>query len=436
MAIPFSVSDLGKHLVERSAEGLSRVRAGFFQSLQIVMSGIGAYAFAQYILGHREPIFAATAAIVSLGYVRGSTHARRMLEVTLGVTIGILIGDSLMLLLGRGLWQAGLVMFISISVARFLDNGIIFTIQMGLQSCLVVLMAPTLDGPFARSLDAIVGGIFAFLLMFLFPKDPRTSPRRNAEKLIDSFSEVLRNAARSMREYNSDGARQALEQARDLQPLYSAAEGDVVTAKGMVKLSMVGRRHGVEIDELAQILSGVDLAIRNTRVLNRRMASTISHVQITDDAIESIADTIEQIAEAVTTLGESVAQTNTEDRAALKLKARKELALVAGILDPSVMGVRTLEAESLILMIRPLVIDLLEATGLTHDEAVPLLIELGESMTEHAPRTTEMPIIRPQKRVVNSFAQEDKNEHEGLKPQDTRALNVVLRHQQKRPNKS
>ncbi|MDO4916527.1 MAG: FUSC family protein, partial [Rothia sp. (in: high G+C Gram-positive bacteria)] len=84
------------------------------------MSGIGAYAFAQYILGHREPIFAATAAIVSLGYVRGSTHARRMLEVTLGVTIGILIGDSLMLLLGRGLWQAGLVMFISISVARLL----------------------------------------------------------------------------------------------------------------------------------------------------------------------------------------------------------------------------------------------------------------------------------------------------------------------------
>ena len=60
----------------RVHEGVRRMQDGFFQSLQIVVSGIGAYLFAEKVLGHTEPIFAATAAIVSLGYITGATHAR------------------------------------------------------------------------------------------------------------------------------------------------------------------------------------------------------------------------------------------------------------------------------------------------------------------------------------------------------------------------
>ena len=178
------VKSLKKRARDHSRLGWQRMKDGFFQSLQIVVSGIGAYLFAEKVLGHTEPIFAATAAIVSLGYITGATHARRILEVSFGVTLGILMGDMMMLALGRGIWQAGLVMFLSIMLARFLDNGIIFTIQMGLQSCLVVLLPPNVDGPFARSLDGIVGGLCAFLLMFLFPKDPRRTPRENAKTMM------------------------------------------------------------------------------------------------------------------------------------------------------------------------------------------------------------------------------------------------------------
>lgn len=160
-----------KHTRSYLSEGARRVRTGFFQSLQITISGIGAYFFSFYVLGHQEPIFAATAAIVSLGYVSGSTHSRRILEVSLGVTCGILVGELLLMALGRGPWQAAVALFLSVLLARFIDNGIIFTIQMSAQSCLVILLPPTSDLPFTRSLDGVVGGVAAFLMMFLMPKD-------------------------------------------------------------------------------------------------------------------------------------------------------------------------------------------------------------------------------------------------------------------------
>ena len=51
-------------------EGIHRVRADFFQSVQIVAASMGAWLFSEHVLGHQEPIFAAVAALVSLGYVK------------------------------------------------------------------------------------------------------------------------------------------------------------------------------------------------------------------------------------------------------------------------------------------------------------------------------------------------------------------------------
>ncbi|MFW0109278.1 FUSC family protein [Rothia sp. P13129] len=416
--------------------GMRRVREGFFQSLQIVASGIGAYIFAQHVLGHSEPIFAATAAIVSLGYVRGATHARRMLEVTIGVTLGVIIGDALMLLLGRGIWQAAVILLISILVARFLDDGIIFTIQMGLQSCLVVLMTPTVEGPFLRSLDAIVGGAFAFLMMFLFPKDPRVSPRWNSQKLLAAYSDVLKESAAAMEAYDSKAAWMALASARNLQPLYATADGEVVTAKGMAQLSWLGRSHRSELLELASTLNAVDLAIRNTRVLNRRMASTLAHVQLSESAIISLTTVLSKLSVAVTLLGEAVSHREDHIRSDLKAQTERHLVRIAQQLDPVLMGVRTLEAESLVLMVRPLVVDLLEATGKSHDEAVQCLVPLTVSMTEHAPRTQQIPAIpqdpQKQRELLDQALEQSEDSStggRGLCPDDTRTLNIVLRSQ-------
>lgn len=414
------VSVVRRKVAHRGRLGVMRMRDGFFQSLQIVVSGIGAFLFAEHVLGHTQPIFAATAAIVSLGYITGATHARRILEVSFGVTLGILMGDLMMMVLGQGTWQAALVMFLSIMLARFLDNGILFTIQMGLQSCLVVLLPPNVDGPFARSLDGIVGGLCAFLLMFLFPKDPRRTPRENARKLMSAFAAVFRDAGTAMEHYDGKEAWHALGSARRLQPLYTTCEKDIITSKGMAQLAWTGRSHMEELDRYSQTLSKIDYAIRNTRVLNRRMASTINNVQISHRAITSIAEALKNIGAAVAILGEGMSAAEARVRAACMVQARRDLSLLAGRLEPHIMGVQTMEAEALVLMLRPLVVDLLEASGLTHAEAESMLVPLGDSMTEHAPVTHMIP-VQPRPQKAHRVLAEEKIRA------DTQQLTIVLR---------
>ncbi|MDY6052024.1 MAG: FUSC family protein [Rothia sp. (in: high G+C Gram-positive bacteria)] len=425
------VKSIEKYAQERSRKGWRRMKDGFFQSLQIVVSGIGAYLFAEKVLGHTEPIFAATAAIVSLGYITGATHARRILEVSFGVTLGILMGDTMMLILGRGIWQAGLVMFLSIMLARFLDNGILFTIQMGLQSCLVVLLPPNVDGAFARSLDGIVGGLCAFLLMFFFPKDPRRTPRENAKNLMGAFAAVFHAAGQAMEHYDDKEAWQALDDARHLQPLYNVCEKDIITSKGMAQLAWTGRAHMKELDRYSQTLTKIDYAIRNTRVLNRRLASTLHNVQISPAAITSIAEALKNIGDTVQVLGEGMSAADADVRAEQKVKARRDLAHLAGRLEPHMMGVRTLEAEALVLMLRPLVVDLLEASGLTHQQAVDMLVPLGDSMTEHAPATTALPIHTGLK--ASGQHETHRQQAEQKHRDDTRQLTTVLRAKDRAP---
>ena len=52
---------------------------------------VGAYAFAEYVLGHTGPLFAATSSLIALGFSR-DPRLRRVMEVGLGCTIGIVVG--------------------------------------------------------------------------------------------------------------------------------------------------------------------------------------------------------------------------------------------------------------------------------------------------------------------------------------------------------
>ena len=116
------------------------------------------------------------------------------MEVGLGCTIGIALGDTLLTWLGSGIWQAALVVFLSIMLARFLDSGAIFTTQLALQSLLVVLLPVPAGGPFTRSIDAVVGGCFALAATLLVPRDPRRAPKSDLKLLQGSLPSCCANA--------------------------------------------------------------------------------------------------------------------------------------------------------------------------------------------------------------------------------------------------
>ncbi|WP_181456160.1 FUSC family protein, partial [Burkholderia multivorans] len=76
-----------------------------------------------------------------LGLTQGE-RGRRALEVVLGVTLGIAISDLLVLQLGTGWWQLGLVVAVSMSAALLLGSGQMFAQQAAVSAALVATLQP------------------------------------------------------------------------------------------------------------------------------------------------------------------------------------------------------------------------------------------------------------------------------------------------------
>lgn len=363
---------------DRVQDGFLRVRTGILQALQLTFAAVGAFVFSERALGHHGPIFAATAATVALGFSKGGIRYRRVLEVGIGCTLGILFAELLTHWIGRGIWQAAVVMLLSVLVAQFLDSGVLFTTQMALQALLVVMLPPPVDGTFTRSIDAMVGGAFALVLVYLIPTDPRRQPREQLRKLTTELSEVLREAADAVRRDDSQAAWHCLVRARKTQPIVDAVTSSLKSSHEIAVAAPLHRRHRSEVDEISRAIRYLDLVTRNTRVLARRVASIINHITLAPSAVDSIAESLDAMADVVTTVGNGLAVAQPGARESYMRQARNQLEVVGAKLHPDTMGIQTIEGQGLVLLMRPMVVDLLEATGLQHDEALTLLPRLDD----------------------------------------------------------
>ena len=354
---------------QRCRTGWDRMTSGLFQAVQMTVAAVGAYIIAERVLGHHGPIFAATAALVSLGYAKGGLRYRRVLEVSVGCTLGIIMGDLLIHVLGPGEWQAAVVLLISLLLARFLDNGAIFTTQMGLQSVLVVLLPPSQDGVFARSLDAVVGCLCALVLAYVVPQDPRREPRQDLTVLITEFTRMLSDCSRAVADTDSQLAWHALVRGRQTQPLVDSVRTGLTGSKEIAHAAPIYRRHRQEIDELSASIRYLDLAVRNSRVFARRLASVLNRVTLADAAVESLSEALADLSDAVLSYGHALRESHAQSRESYLRQTRNELFSVAERLSPAQMGIRTMEGEALVLLLRPMVVDLLEAAGVSHETA-------------------------------------------------------------------
>ncbi|NKX55073.1 FUSC family protein [Arthrobacter mobilis] len=372
----------GSRLREARAFARKRIRVGLRRSqssigpaLRITFCAVGAYVVAERLLGHQGPIFAATSALIALGFGKGP-RLRKVLEVAVGCTLGIAVGDLLLHVLGAGIWQAGVVMLLSVLLARFLDSGVIFTTQLALQSALVMLLPAPAGGPFTRSLDAVVGGAFALLVTMLVPGDPRTEPKIQLQKLLSELAAVLRGCAAALAQSDATAAWHALVRARSSQPLIDEVRNSFTSAREVARIAPAYRRHREEVVDLHRAAGCIDLAMRNSRVFSRRLTSAINHAAMSDEAIDSLAALLQETADAVDVLAAGLSDPDPGARERRLRHARQEFADVATRLHPRSLGVQTLEGEGLVMVFRPLMVDLLEATGLAHDEAVDYLPRL------------------------------------------------------------
>src|SRR6266545_3020115 len=98
-----------------------RARASAGIALQAAVAAGIAWFVAYELLNHPQPYFAPISAVATLAVSVGQ-RMRRAVEIVLGNAFGILLGEALILLIGRGAWQISLVVLLAILAAVFLGG--------------------------------------------------------------------------------------------------------------------------------------------------------------------------------------------------------------------------------------------------------------------------------------------------------------------------
>jgi uncharacterized membrane protein YgaE (UPF0421/DUF939 family) len=327
--------------------------------LQIVLAATASYAFTTLALGHANPIFSVTVAITALGFTRDA-RPRRIVSTAIGMVTGIALSELLLLLIGQGLWQMSIVLLIALTAARFITGSAAFALTVGIQAMLVYIMPAPEGGAFVRSLDGLIGGLTALIFTAIIPRDPRGLANKDANKLFNIFLDSLDALKLAVRNVDVAIVDEALTRVRRSQPLVDNWRLSLDSAIAISKISPFLRKYQDELSGQVRLMRGMDLATRNLRVVVRRVDFLVR------DGVSRpyLADLFEQISAATNHLALGL-----ENPERLR-EAQEQFVEVIHQLDPKKFGIADqIREASVLLLLRPLLVDLLCASGMSEDDA-------------------------------------------------------------------
>lgn len=359
--LPRDLTGLRRAVRGGGAAAALRIRWAAWSIVQCAIGASAAWLLARSLLGHPAPVFAGVAAMVCLGV--GGPRLRRVAELSLGVTIGVALGDVLVAQIGRGWWQLGLVVALGMVLAQLFGGGQLLTAQAGLQGIFLIAL-PQADAGLSRWLDALLGGLVALGVAAALPADPLRPVRPAAAALVAEFADVVRQAAAAIRRADADLAEDALHRARATQTLIDRWDAALRDGEEITRVSPLRRRRRADLARYRHALVGVDRAVRNLRVGIRRIAAELDR----DEAIPApIADVLVDLATALGALQHEFGQLDTDGVPAGALRA------LAARLDPDRLCAESLSSTVVVAQLRSAVVDLLTATGTDPNEARALL---------------------------------------------------------------
>ena len=384
-------------------DGASRSRSDALSIGRAAVAAAIAYFVSGLVWGHAHPFFASIVAFIIIGFGT-EKKMRKVVEISCGVMLGVLLGEFARATIGSGTWQIVVVVFVAGMLARFIDRSVVLGFQMSIQSLLVMIMpiTPTMS-PGGRVLDALTGAVVAIAIHLLLSGDPRRAQRRAARSFYRELENTLVSLALAARSGDAGVARAALRSIRDTSQKYTdewRLANDA--ANEMATFSPTASRHADEIGRLRHLLVGSDRAMRNIRVIARHEVEFLDAVA--GDPHSTLADALLAAQDSVTALRSAVGHQEVDFT-----EVRRRLRLFTSYLTPELLlkndkGVRPgrgghFEGVTLVVQLRALAIDLLQATGLTAKAAKRFLPRLviaadGDAIGPR-PLTREMKAIEP-----------------------------------------
>ena len=332
--------------------------------MPIAQAGVAAgcsWFVAVHVAHHQSPSFAPAAAVICLG-ATNALRLRRGIELICGVSIGIGIGDLFISAIGTGSWQIALIVGLAMSAATLLHGGQVLTLQSASSAVMVAtLYFPGQNTGVSRMVDALIGGVLAVAIAAILPANPLTVLHQCADRVLTDLARALRGAATSIKERDLHQAADVLRQADDTQAVIDDFKIAVQMAEEIVTIAPIRWRCRPQLERYVALVAPAEDAFRNTRVLIRRAVAALRDGEPLPDALW---EAIGLLADAAELLSTELAQGNEPTA------VRCDLRSVASAIGWDLIGDSSPSASVVLGQLRSTTVDLLQATGMTKDEAL------------------------------------------------------------------
>lgn len=354
--------DVGERTAEISRKSMrqrvERWRSRIFFIIQCAVTAGVAWWIAEDLVGHPQPFFAPVASIISLGFTFGQ-RLRRGIEVSIGVAVGVFIGDLFVTFFGSGVWQIIVVILLAMSVATLLGAGQLLIIQSGVQSAIIIGLATTPEQGLSRWLDAVVGCVVALVAATIVPLAPLRRPRVLAAQVLHGFAVTLRAAEVALRQDDPEAADAVLDQARAEEKNLAALNEAAAEGMAVVRYSPFRRRHLPAVQAYSDLHGPLDRAHRNLRVLARRCAVAVWRHEEVPESYRRLMSSLADIVDFMS------AELNDRH---LPVAARERLVQLARETS-HVKLIESISAVVVLAQLRSILADLMQLTGMDYDEA-------------------------------------------------------------------
>lgn len=342
-------------------ERLGRLRERAPTIGQTALAAAGAWLAAGELIGHAQPYFAPIAAIIVLGVTRGR-HARRAVELAVGVTLGICIADLIVQGLGSGPLTIALVVALAMGVAIALGGEALLVSQAATSATLVATLSDASQFTLARAVDAAAGGAVALAVGFLLlPIDPVRTTRSAAGALLDELAPLIAELAAALSRRDRDAVVDALQHARRLDDRYTAFSEATSMGLEVATYSPLRRGDRHVLRRYAAAATQIDLAIRDVRVMAR---GALRAVELRDNVPPDVIDAMRDLSAAVTALAPALDDPQRASR------ARDHAIRAAARATRSLESTANLSTSSIVGQVRSTALDLLCGLGEERDVAV------------------------------------------------------------------
>ncbi|KAA1418345.1 aromatic acid exporter family protein [Mumia zhuanghuii] len=333
------------------------VRSQWTAIVQISLGAAIAWVIAHTVIGHEQPFFAPVAAILVI-FAGAGGRRQNTIELFFGVSVGVLIGEGLILVIGRGWWQIGVIVALAAMAATFLGMRGLARTQAATSASLLAAIVPVTSGNPAvvRFVDAVVGGLVGLAMALLIPGNPARRANRDMQVVLGSLDEALRQIETALRLGDAGPAWTALQQLRAAQPAITGLETTVANADEIARYSPLrwGQRGHVERYVIA--IRDVDNAIRDTRVLARRVHTMLRRGE---RAFPGIPEAVGLLQLSVGVFADDIAAEDAYD------EARRQLIDAAKLATRALPDAATINDAAVVAQVRAIASDLLYATGWT-----------------------------------------------------------------------